>query len=165
MIAKFKATGKGLAEARQRRTQAGQGRPALTGNFARRLNEWVLYRALTQDILADRSELPVTVVHALITGQREPTPSEVERLAKALKISVNDLVESSWPMSLGMGSKHGTPEWFHRRRPLWISRGQAAPFWRLASQDDHASIATLESLSAGYRFGGLRCVRPAAQHR
>lgn len=46
-----------------------------------------------QDILADRSELPVTVVRALITGQREPTPYEVERLAKALKISINDLVE------------------------------------------------------------------------
>lgn len=48
---------------------------------------------MTQKLLALRADLPHATVHALAMGEREPTLSEVRRLAAALDITPEDLTD------------------------------------------------------------------------
>jgi transcriptional regulator with XRE-family HTH domain len=60
-------------------------------DFSKRLYNLTVHRGLTQSRLALLADMPATSVHALITGQRQPAQSEINRLAKALNVEPNDL--------------------------------------------------------------------------
>jgi transcriptional regulator with XRE-family HTH domain len=63
-----------------------------TAEFARRLRQLRLRSGLTQEKLAERSELSRNYIGLLELEKREPSLSSLLRLATALSCSVDDLV-------------------------------------------------------------------------
>jgi transcriptional regulator with XRE-family HTH domain len=57
------------------------------------LKEWRLRRGLTQQELADLAGMDVASVNQIERGKSPPRPSSVRKLARALKIKTEQLVE------------------------------------------------------------------------
>lgn len=65
----------------------------LRASFGRRLRELRTQRALSQEQLAERAALHWTYVSGIEQGKRSPTLNILGRLAKALKVSLADLLK------------------------------------------------------------------------
>lgn len=61
--------------------------------MAKRIKEWRAKRGLSQRDLADVSGVSREYIARLELGQHDPTLSTLEKLAKALKVSVADLLK------------------------------------------------------------------------
>jgi transcriptional regulator with XRE-family HTH domain len=61
--------------------------------MATRIKEWRAQRGLSQRDLADVSGVSREYIARLELGQHDPTVSTLEKLAKALKVSVADLLK------------------------------------------------------------------------
>jgi len=61
--------------------------------FAKRIKALRAMRGLTQDALAKQAGLSLAYIGRLETGHYDPQLSTLRRLAKALKVSIADLVQ------------------------------------------------------------------------
>ena len=57
-----------------------------------RIREWRTRRGLTQEELAHRSELDYSYVNQIENGKRNPSLRAIDRLARALGVTANDLI-------------------------------------------------------------------------
>lgn len=65
--------------------------PSLRVQFGKRLRHLRMNRDLTQERLAEQSDLSVDFLSLVERGRNAPSFETLERLAKALKVSVADL--------------------------------------------------------------------------